>query len=289
MNEKLSCPLCHGNDLKTTLFIKEMRVLKCASCGMMFQDPVKMPLLKNEDFTESYAVNDEESLKLKTDIETGERLKYLTQFIGKDLKGKKILELGAGAGVLADLLIQSGADYRGIEPSSPMHELAIKNFPILKNHLQKTTFDHLNLEKDYFDAILMIDVFEHIPDPLNFLKKIKGCLKKEGILYIEVPNESFLKIKGFLRNKMRLYGGYPTHPSHVSLFTLKTLRKILDLSGMNRVSIFQLSVWGNRQRLELALKDRLPGWLCLASDFFNLTKLDLMLGQGNLIGVARKI
>ena len=229
-----------------------------------------------------------EELKLKTAIEERERLKHIRRFMGGDLRLKKVLELGAGEGILANLLIQNGAAYTGIEPSSLMYELAIKNFPNLKNNLINTPFDKGTFEKDYFDAVLLIDVFEHIPEPLNFLKKIKFCLKQDGILYIEVPNENFLKFKGFLRNKIGLYGGYPTHPAHVNLFTNKTLRKIFEFAGMIPIAIFQLTVWGNKQRLRLALKNQLPKGLCSASVFLRLTKLDLILGQGNLVVAAKK-
>ena len=220
-------------------------------------------------------------------VEEG-RVKQLSRFFRDGLSGLKILEVGSGMGILADILKNKGADYNGIEPSSHIYEMAIKRHPQLKGDIKNTGVMNLEFRSDYFDVILMVDTFEHLPDPLNYLRILKKFLKKSGILYIEVPNEGLLKIKGWLRIKLNLYGGYPTYPSHTSLFTKKTLSKMIKSAGYELSVVSQAAIFGNKARLRLALGRNLPYWMHLACILFNITKLDLLLGQGNLVAVAAR-
>lgn len=43
------------------------------------------------------------------------------------------------------------------------------------------------LRDRYFDAILLIQVLEHLPNPIDILRKLSALLKPNGKLYVSVP------------------------------------------------------------------------------------------------------
>ena len=73
------------------------------------------------------------------------------------------------------------------------------------------SYDNLPKDKKY-DLITLIHVLEHIEEPKKILLDLKKCLKKNGILYIEVPN---------------LFGSPMLGDIHLSSFTLDALKNNL--------------------------------------------------------------
>ena len=60
----------------------------------------------------------------------------------------------------------------------------------MKKYLKfkKTFKTKSNLKKIKFDLITFNKVIEHVPNPTRFLKNYLKYLKKNGFIYIEVPN-----------------------------------------------------------------------------------------------------
>ncbi len=61
-------------------------------------------------------------------------------------------------------------------------------------HLSQTEFfegaietSMTRLKPEAFDAILLISVLEHLPDPLTVLRDCRSCLRPGGILLVNVP------------------------------------------------------------------------------------------------------
>lgn len=82
-----------------------------------------------------------------------------------------------------------------------------------------------------FDLVVLSHVFEHFIDLRGELERLSKLLKKDGLIYIEVP--------GIYRNHMNHYYdfsflGYSVH-AHMYNFTLKTLENILSANGFSMV------------------------------------------------------
>ena len=101
---------------------------------------------------------------------------------------KIILDLGFGSGEITNALQEKGYNVIGLDISESSCVDAKKRYP----KCEFRAYDGLNIpfEKDYFDTIIMNDVFEHIPyshmDKL--IENIKEILQPEGILYISATN-----------------------------------------------------------------------------------------------------
>ena len=118
--------------------------------------------------------------------------------------------------------------------------------------------------------------------------KLKQYLRNDGLIYIEIPSESFLGIKGFLRKLFGVYSGYITHPGHVSLFVEKTFKKIVKNAGFIISYFSYVTILGDYNKLRLVFNEKNKAALKCIALIFKLIKADLFLRQGSMAILARK-
>ena len=109
----------------------------------------------------------------------------------KPLLGLNILDIGCGGGLLSEPISKLGANVTGIDASE-------KNIAIAKSHLKKS---NLNIKyycsspenfkpKKKFDAILNMEIIEHVDNVELFLKQSSNLLNKNGVMYIATINKT---------------------------------------------------------------------------------------------------
>lgn len=96
--------------------------------------------------------------------------------------GGRILEYGGGVGNLTFKLAKEGYQAEYLELSTLQKDFL--RFRAYKHNLPIKIIDTWqNLEKDYYDVIFALDVFEHIPNAHELVKnQLAPALKKNGIL-----------------------------------------------------------------------------------------------------------
>lgn len=108
----------------------------------------------------------------------------------KVLQDQQILEVGCGGGILTEQLARLGANVKGIDLSPELIEVAQK-------HLNETeqregggkriqdliSYEIISIEEhsqqrpDYYNALILSEVIEHIDDKVAFLNSSIQCLK----------------------------------------------------------------------------------------------------------------
>ena len=123
----------------------------------------------------------------------------LINFMDSDLKGLKILEIGAGYGETLNYLKRVGVAKEVVGIELFKDNKNIEKYKDLDAFFfgDIQTLDTSKFE-NYFDMIILADVLEHITEPIPVLNKVKGLLKKEGEIIVSMPNirhySSFFKI-----------------------------------------------------------------------------------------------
>lgn len=113
--------------------------------------------------------------------------------VANPVKGKKILDIGCAFGWFEKIALENNAkEVIGIEPEAKTLLAAKKDVP--KAQFLTASVFKLPFVNDSFDAVVMIDVLEHLPKKSEekALLEIKRVLKKGGTLTISVPHNHFL-------------------------------------------------------------------------------------------------
>ncbi|WP_457623166.1 class I SAM-dependent methyltransferase [Persephonella sp.] len=103
----------------------------------------------------------------------------LIELLG-EIKGKKILDVGCGDGILTLELVKRGADVTAIDSSPEMVEVSKSKG--IKALLKTVTDLHYNYE---FDIVFSNAVLHWVPEPEKALKNIANSLKDGGIFVAE--------------------------------------------------------------------------------------------------------
>lgn len=163
---------------------------------------------------------------------------YLTEIrsIERYKKGGRFLDVGCNMGMLLRLAVKRGWAGVGVEPSPALSELARKHgFPVHNCFLSEVP----KCEDESFDVVAFSDVFEHITDPVGFLRQAARLLKPDGVLYVKVPNVkwSLFKQKAMGLARKRVAQGLWDSYEHVVHYSDKTLTAMLRLGGFKTLEI----------------------------------------------------
>ena len=101
--------------------------------------------------------------------------------------GKKVLDVGCGAGGYLRVCRQLGAEVFGTEPSSfGAQRCRDAGIEVFEGMVDDYLAQHGTQRR--FDVITANHVLEHAPDPVRTLQGMKSLLAPGGLLWISVPN-----------------------------------------------------------------------------------------------------
>jgi 2-polyprenyl-6-hydroxyphenyl methylase/3-demethylubiquinone-9 3-methyltransferase len=171
------------------------------------------------------------------------RLSYIMKQI--DLKGKRVLDVGCGGGILTESIARQDASVLGIDASALMTDLA-------RSHAQKSQLDipYINTEVEHisrfihegFDVILCMELLEHVPNYESVIKGCKTVLNPGGVIIFATINRNLLAfllavvaaeyILGFLPRGTHEYGSF-IKPSELNRACFGAGLKQFDITGFS--------------------------------------------------------
>ena len=103
------------------------------------------------------------------------------------LEGKTALDVGCGAGLLAEPLARMGAKVTGLDASPDL--IAVAREHSKASGLQVDyVVDELSQLQGSFDLITCMEVVEHVADPAAFIRALAERLAPKGLLIMSTPN-----------------------------------------------------------------------------------------------------
>lgn len=118
------------------------------------------------------------------------------------LTGLKLLDIGCGGGLISEPLARLGAHVTGIDPAPENVETARRHSAAsgLTIDYRACLAEDLAAETAVFDAVLCLEVVEHVPDVPAFLKVCSGLVRPGGLMIVSTLNRTlkayFLAIIG---------------------------------------------------------------------------------------------
>ncbi|DBA84452.1 TPA: Hexaprenyldihydroxybenzoate methyltransferase, mitochondrial [Trebouxia sp. C0004] len=110
-------------------------------------------------------------------------------------KNLSFLDVGCGGGILAEALARMGANVTGIEPQHDNISAAIAHAQADPVVAERTTYLAVTAEElassgAQFDAVMGLEIIEHVDQPQQFLKTLGSLTKSDGALFISTINRT---------------------------------------------------------------------------------------------------
>ncbi len=115
--------------------------------------------------------------------------RYLAQYkvesCMENIRGESLLDLACGDGMMTEMFAKKMSRVVGVDANG-------KHLADARLRLPSAEFHECLVEElvigERFDTVTMLDLLEHVVDPIDLLQKAAGFLNDNGVLIIHVPN-----------------------------------------------------------------------------------------------------
>jgi SAM-dependent methyltransferase len=186
---------------------------RCAACGFL-QCSSMTDVLR---YYESLEDVDYERTRAQRAVQEAK----LLDLAGRHRPRGRLLDVGAGSGILVEEAVRRGYDAIGVEPASWLQRRAReRGLPVLRG-----TFPHPEI-RGRFEVITLVDVIEHVPDPVGLLADVAGALAPDGVALIATPDV------GSLAARLLGWRWWHFRIAHIGYFDRATLTLALQRAGL---------------------------------------------------------
>jgi 2-polyprenyl-3-methyl-5-hydroxy-6-metoxy-1,4-benzoquinol methylase len=208
---------------------------RCRACG--FSQPAALPSLPNffdRMYDQRWAdewIADEHQAAYKDRIFAD----ILAALAARRPRGRALLDVGAHAGRFLTLARAAGWNGEGLElnPKTAAYAAQVSGAVVHQGNIHSFTPSRC------YDAVTLTDVLEHVPQPLDVLRKMRTFLCDGGWLAIKVPNGPAQRIKETLH--ARIAPSYRATLAdnlvHVNHFSAASLARALTAAGFKDVTV----------------------------------------------------
>ena len=244
----VTCNLC-GGDRYRVLFAAGVaqpnQVVRCLACGLMYGNPrvgrvdadrfaEHDPAFLTEILSRGHDPRiDKEKFQVVDYADTRATLAEMFPHRGR------LLEIGSSFGFLSDYFRRDGWNVSGLDcdPIPSRHAEEVLGIPVFRGILPEA-----QLPDESKDAILMMHVIEHVPDPVETLADLKRILRPGGALVLETPRFDSLMFRLLGKRERSI-----ACDGHIYFFTTKTLSAMVRKAGFE---IVRLDIVGRSLSLE---------------------------------------
>lgn len=232
-----NCPVCGstGNkvvyDLKKTNAHKDVGlpgvVKKCKTCHLLYKSfERKLDTLYDDNYASSFFdmkdYSGESAVDFFQNVLTPTRVRLTHE-------KPTLLDIGSGIGIMLETAKSLGYNATGVELSKSLSDESIKRgYKVINKNVNEISTD------EKFDTISMMDIIEHLENPLEVMQSLKRLLSAKGEVVVYTPNHDSLIVKiAHLFYKLGIKS--PTENifacTHTCFFTTKTLKMTLEKAG----------------------------------------------------------
>lgn len=232
MRRPTACPVCssadyedagpviHSDDFSGTWGETPTvaKLIRCRGCHFAFKDTPAIPADRLAAYYSTVRRTDWGGVESRA-------LEFLPELAARHAAGRRILDIGCAGG---EILRSFPAEWEkfGVEPSAHASAIAERNGVTILG----TSLETLPPNFEPFDVALLIDVAEHIANPIPFFRRLRGTLKLGGICVVITGDTDAWTWK--------FEGGlywYCTLPEHVSFYCRAAMSEVGKRTGFSTV------------------------------------------------------
>lgn len=178
--------------------------------------------------------------RVRNDL-TERNLYWLKALLKYRLPLAKVMELGCSHGSFVALLRQAGYDASGVEMSPWIVEFGQKTFGV---PISVGPVEALEIDPGSLDVIALMDVLEHLPDPVTTITHCLQLLKPDGLLLIQTPQfkvgmnySALVETKSAFLEQLKA-------DEHLYLFSDRSVTRLLEQLGAEHIQ-FEPAIFGH--------------------------------------------
>jgi SAM-dependent methyltransferase len=240
---QVPCALCGASDTRRLYTKWGYGIERCRRCGLVYANPRGSEQRILSRYSKDYFWNE----YLPTIGAPGGKFEDewldrwhapMLQVIGERARGgRRLLEVGTGAGLFLKAASRAGWDASGVELSSEGVAFARDRLGL---DVRQERAEQMSFAPGTFDVAVMFDVIEHLFDPRAVLTAIHRALKPGGMLVVTTPN--FDALSRFVLGKD---WAVLSPLEHMYYYTERTLAAMLEGCGFARSeSLRAFGGWG---------------------------------------------
>lgn len=227
------CPVCGEEKPRFIIADGDSSLYRCRRCAFLFV----LPRPSTDDlkalYTDEYFAGDDmaaATLAFRTPVfqQCLETLLHLFPRRGR------LLDVGCWTGDFVEAANHAGFPASGIELSTKAARFAAN---VRKLDVRCCTLSTAPFAAGSFDVVTMLDVLEHLLDPVAELEYARALLKPAGVIVVRVPNTVFHLAKTRVCRLLKVSDiGLQTR-YHLNHFTPRTLRSTLQRAGFELLAL----------------------------------------------------
>jgi 2-polyprenyl-3-methyl-5-hydroxy-6-metoxy-1,4-benzoquinol methylase len=158
---------------------------KCRSCNFVQADGDEMA-----ELFALYSQLDDPDYEAGRETRQLQMRWLLEQALSAHPSATSLLDVGAGTGLMVIEAKKRELAAVGVEPSHSLVASGRRINHLSDRELLQGTIPHASLSSDRFDMVCLIDVIEHVADPVCFLRDAADRLSPGGLCVIVTPDVS---------------------------------------------------------------------------------------------------
>lgn len=231
------CPICGGAEHRVVYDMTAPGppgsipglIVRCQGCPMWFKAGFP-PEAITSAYGDEYGEDVAELGYMSSDTTRAFFRRSLERVAGEGGSRPRLLDIGSGTGALLEVAGAMGFDAEGIDLCRPNVERAAAR------GLRVRQGDAAALDLDgRFDVVTMMDIVEHVVDPVGLLRAVRRALVPGGRLVVYTPNHRaavvlvarLLARAGVVHPAQEIFGR-----NHVCFFDDRTLALGLERAGL---------------------------------------------------------
>ncbi|HET9852263.1 MAG TPA: class I SAM-dependent methyltransferase [Candidatus Limnocylindrales bacterium] len=146
----------------------------------------------------------------------------------------RVLDVGAGTGDLVGFLAGAGWEAFGVEPSQAIAEVGRERGLSIEATTARSYIDAWRVRGgEAFGAVTLMNVLEHVPDPVGLLESVAALLAPGGRVVVRVPND-FSALQAAAR-RLIPRDWWVMVPDHLNYFDHASIAAVIERVGLEVV------------------------------------------------------
>lgn len=234
-----ACYVCGSEKIKSLYKVTDRNqdvdgiwnIVACDACKLAWLEPFPTQDEINHFYKDVFYTNDGE--RFRSSIEALRRLlailrsRHLRKLIPRS---GRLLDFGSGAGHFGAAMKKFGWEVYNEDP----YNKSYKNNSHISSEGEKLS---VNFPDNYFDAVTLWYVIEHLPNPRKIIEEMNRILKPGGILLLAQQNFSSIQAK-LLKSRWLILDP----PRHIFQFSPANLLSLTKQIGFQKVCVKYASI-----------------------------------------------